>query len=287
MRPFVIRRQSLTSVWNTMHRLVFLISALSLAASILTADELSKARLEREGAIAYNKGSEAFSAGRFAESISFLLAADSLIGESKQVDRTKLRFTIGLAYLKSEQPAEALEFFEWVAEQDSTYPYIHLQLATSAKKAGNNDKALEYYQASLAGAPDSQKPAILVHIANLLEKRKQWNKALNAYSRAIVLNSLPEYHFRRGLLYNRLAEPLDHAGDENLDFEEAINSGVLTEEALIKAIDLRQKALADFRLAAKQSELAEVAAEMIERTEILIKNNRTVISEIHYLRQNK
>ena len=270
-----------------MHRLVFLISALSLAASILTADELSKARLEREGAIAYNKGSEAFSAGRFAESISFLLAADSLIGESKQVDRTKLRFTIGLAYLKSEQPAEALEFFEWVAEQDSTYPYIHLQLATSAKKAGNNDKALEYYQASLAGAPDSQKPAILVHIANLLEKRKQWNKALNAYSRAIVLNSLPEYHFRRGLLYNRLAEPLDHAGDENLDFEEAINSGVLTEEALIKAIDLRQKALADFRLAAKQSELAEVAAEMIERTEILIKNNRTVISEIHYLRQNK
>ena len=270
-----------------MHRLVYLVSALSLTASILTADELSKARLEREGAIAFNKGSEAFSAGRFAESIPFLLAADSLIGESERVDRLKLRFTLGLAYLKSEQPAEALEFFEWGAEQDSAYPYIHLQLATSARKSGNNARALEYYRASLAGALDSQKPVILVHIASLLEKRKELNKALKAYSQAIVLNSLPEYHYRRGLLYNRLAEPLDHAGDENFEFEEAINSGVLTEEALLKAIDLRQNALADFRLAAKQSELAEVAAKMIERTEILIKNNRTVISEIHYLRQNK
>ena len=270
-----------------MRRLIYLLSILSLVGSILPADELLKARLEREGVIAYKQGSQAFSAGKFAESLPFLLASDSLIGKSERVDRQDLRYTIGLAYLKSGRPAQALKFFELVAEQDSSYPYIHIQLAASEKGAGKFNSALQHYRHGLAVAPDSQKPVILAHIADLLEKRKDLKGALKAYDQAIALDSSAEYHYRRGLLYNRLSEPLDHAEDQDLDFEEAINSGLLTEQALLEAIRLRQKALADFRLAAKQGSTAEEAARLIEHTEILIKNDQTVISEIHYLRNNK
>jgi len=270
-----------------MHWLLYLTASLCLAVSTLSADEVAKAKLEREGAIAYNKGSEAYSAGRFAESIPFLLAADSLIGAGGRVDRLKLRFTIGLAYLKSDRPEQAFEFFQWVAGRDSSYPYIHLQLAASARRMGDNTKALQYYRAGLPGAPDSQKPVILAHIANLLEKRKDLKGALKAYEQAIALADLPEYHYRSGILYNRLAELLDHAEDDQLDFEEAIKSGRLTEQALAEANQLHQKALAEFHLAAEDSALAEPAALMIERTEVLIKNNQTIISEIHYLRNNE
>ncbi|MBN2290758.1 MAG: hypothetical protein JXQ83_15595 [Candidatus Glassbacteria bacterium] len=270
-----------------MVRMLYQIPVLILTFSLLAAGQPPKAETERRGAIAYNQGSEAFSAGDYTRSIPLLLAADSLIGESEQVDRLKLRFTIGLAYLKSSQPSRALEFFEWVAGQDSSYPYIHLQLAAGARQAGQPAKALEHYRAGLAGAPEAQKPVILAHIADLLEKRRDLQGALKAYDQAILLNQAAEYHFRRGLLYNRLADPLDHAEDETYDFEEAVTSGLLTEEILLKATGLREKALADFRRAAEDGKLAERAARMVERTEILIRNNQTVISEIHYLRENK
>jgi tetratricopeptide (TPR) repeat protein len=270
-----------------MYRLLYLFTVLFLTASMLSADEREKAKIEREGAIAFNQGSQAYSAGKYAESIPFLLTADSLIGESAKVDRLKLRFTTGLAYLKNKQPENAIELFQWVAGQDSSYPFIQLQLADAYRKTGNSGKALLHYRAGLDNTPDSQKHVILLHIATLLEKRKDWNGAVKAYSQALALDPLPDYNFRRGLLYNRLAEPIDRAGDDDYDFEEAVTSGRLTEEALLKAIGLREKALADFRLASKSTDLVDAAARMIERTEIMIKNDQTVIAEIHYIRNNE
>ena len=271
-----------------MYRMLYLlVSVLFLTASVVAAQEAEKVNLEREGAIAFNEGSQAYSAGKYAESIPLLLTADSLIGDSPKVDRLKLRFTIGLAYLKNEQPKEAIEFFQWVAGQDSSYPFIQLQLGEAYRKSGNSSEALLHYRTGLDQTPDSQKPVVLAHIAALLEKRKDWNGALNAYNQAIALDPLPGYHIRRGLLYNRLAAPIDHAEDNDYDFEEAVTSGRLTEEELLKAIGLREKALADFRLAAEDKGLADAAARLIERTDIMIKNDQTVIAEIHYIRNNE
>ena len=271
-----------------MLRLLYLTTALSLAFGSLAAQQPQKNNFEREGAIAYNKGSEYYSAGNFAESIPYLLAADSLIGDSLESDRRlKLRFTIGRAYLKSDRPEKALEYFEWVAGRDSSHPYIYLQLATTARKAGKPAEAMKYYKSALPRAVDSQKPAILIHIAALLEKRKNWKGALATYNQAVALDPQAEYYYRRGIVFNRLAAPLDHADDEGFDFEEAVNSGELTEKALLRANQLREKALADFRLAAQSAELVEEAARMIERTEVMINNNQMVISEIHYLRKNE
>ncbi|MEA2064608.1 MAG: hypothetical protein U9P14_12970 [Gemmatimonadota bacterium] len=238
----------------------------------------------------YNQGRSAFLDGRYPESLPLLLHADSLIGIKGQIDRLALRFTIGRAYLKSAQPEKALGFFQCVAGQDSSYPYLTLQLATCAEQLGKTALALRHYRAALAGEKNlgAQRPLILVRVAKLLEQKNDLGPALEAYNEAIELASQPEDYYRRGVLLSRMAGPLDFADDQSLDLELSIRSGRLNEKNLLQANELRQRALDDFRQAAKAgSSLAEPSARMIERCEIIIRNNRATISEIHYQRNNK
>lgn len=270
-----------------MKKAIFSLAVLFSAALTLEAQLQVQTESEREGAKAYNSGVEAFSAGKYDQSLPFFLLADSLLVRSKLIDRTKLRYTIGVAYLKSKKPGPALKMFEFVISADSTYPNVYLLSAQCAREDGELNKAEIYYCQALIRAENDQKPVILNHIGELLLKRGDLKGALKTYDEAIALSPIARYFLLRGQIYSRMADPLDHANNENFDFEKAINEGKITQEQMEKAIELREKALADFKDAAEDDSLAAQAQELIERTEIIIENNHMVISEIQYLKESE
>jgi tetratricopeptide (TPR) repeat protein len=271
-----------------MRTLVILLSAVLLCSnSALPQKLIPKNENERRGAESYNKAVEAFSAGDFAASIPLFLAADSLIGEKSMLDRNKLRFALGAAYLKTGKPAQALEWFVRVASSDSTYPYVHLQAAESSRLAGNTDQALKFYQKAAAQAPDREKIPMLKRIGEIQEKKGQIQAAIVTLTRALGIAQGGSLFLQRGQLYDRLAQAIDHAQDENFDIEGTIKRGEITVEKMERAIDLREQALADYRSAAADASLATTADRFIERSEIILQNNRVVISEINYQKSNE
>jgi len=266
-------------------RMVVLTILLSVV-STLTAQQQPKTEQEREGAKIYNQAVEKFSAGEYAASIPLFLTADSLIGATLLVDRLQLRYALGVAHLKTSEPDRALEYFEWVAAQDSTYPYIYLQAAESAQSAKQPAKALKYYRKALESAQDAEKPVILSNIGELLFRRGDLDGALKNCNQAIALSPAPGYYLLRGRIYDKLAGRIDHADESTFDFEEAIRNHSLTEEQMLEAVDLRQKALDDYRLASRDEKLAQTAKMHTERSNAILENNRAIISEIRYQREN-
>ncbi len=263
------------------------IAVLFCSSSALSQKLIPKSESERRGAESYNKAVEAFSAGDFSASIPFFLAADSLIGDRSVLDRNKLRFALGAAYLKTGKPSQALEWFIRVASSDSTYPYVQLQAAESARLAGQTDQALKFYQKAAAQAPDKEKIPMLKRTGEMQEKKGQLQAAVETLTRALEITRNGALFLQRGQLYDRLAQAVDHAQDENYDVEGAIKRGVMTVESMERAIELREKALSDYRSAAADASLAATANRFIERSEIILQNNRVVISEINYQKSNE
>lgn len=271
-----------------MRTLVILISAVLICSSSALPQKLiPKNENERRGAESYNKAIEAFSAGDYPASIQFFLVADSLIGGTNLLDRNKLRFALGSAYLKTGKAAQALEWFSRVASADSTYPYVQLQAAESARLAGNADQALKFYLKAAAQAPDKEKTPMLKRIGEVQAKKGQIQAAVETLSRALGIAQDGALFLQRGQLYDRLAQAIDHAQDENYDVEGAIKRGEITVENMERAIELREKALADYRSAAGETSLAATANRFIERSEIILQNDRVVISEINYQKSNE
>ncbi len=263
--------------------LVALISFLPLSAQ---QKKVAQSEQEKLGARQFNQAIEAYGAGDFEKCIPLFTAADSLIGESGLIDRVKLRFALGNSYMKTGKSAQALEFFQWVAAQDSAYPFIHLQLAESARAADQRSAAVAYYQRALNDAKPADQATILGRIGELELKAGRLKSALKALNRAIKITPASSYYLMRGRVYDRLAQTVDHAQDEKYDYEAAISGKDITEEQLEQASELRRKALEDYRSAARDAKLAPSCESLIERSQIILENNAQVISEIHFQREN-
>lgn len=269
-----------------MRRLVLVILLLGFTSTLIAQKRVAETEVEKEGATNFNEAIKAYSAGDYAKSIPLFLATDSLIGETDLVDRVKLRFALGMAYLKIDQPQAALELFEWVAGQDSLYPYVYLQAAECALLLKQTDKSLKYYAKTLETANDSEKAIILGKIVKIEMGRGRLQTALKSLNQAISLARRSSYYLLRGQIVDRLAQRLDNAEEDNFNYEEAIRDGRITEEKMLEATELRESALANYEIAAEDEKLAEACRKLIERSKIIIENNRQVISEIIYLREN-
>jgi tetratricopeptide (TPR) repeat protein len=264
-----------------MRKAAVILTALLISVSSAPAQKITpKTESERLGAESYNKAVKAFSAGEFAASIPWFLAADSLIGEKGIIPRSKLRFALATAYLSNRQPAQALEWYSKVAAEDPSYPEVQYQTAESARLAGQADQALKYYGLALPQAEETQKLLILQRTGELLEKKNDLKGALDAYNKALAIRSEPKYRLLRGQIYDRLAQTVDHAQDENFDVDAAVKNGALTESKMQQALELREKALADYQAAAADPALSANAGRLIERSEAILKNDRLVLGEI-------
>ncbi|MEA1997082.1 MAG: hypothetical protein U9N45_05560, partial [Gemmatimonadota bacterium] len=255
-------------------------------AANLMGQEKTLTKSEREGAKIFNQASEAFAAGEYEKAIPHFLSADSLIGESGLVDRLKLRYALGVSCLKTGRPDKALLFFEWVAIEDTSYPYIHFQAAESAFLSGKKTLALTFYRKALPSAKKAERPVILYKIGRLLFERGHFKGALESCNQAIALSRAANFYLFRGKIFDRLAQRIDHAETEDFNFEQAIRDGTLTEEKILEAVELRRKALADYEAAAQDKKLSNTAKKLIERSAVILENNQQIISEIHYLREN-
>ncbi len=271
---------------SLMAALGLLFAALLAAAPPLSAQRQARTPTERQGAESYNQAAKAFGSGNYQASIPLFLAADSLIGTTGLVDRTKLRYALGVAYQKTNQPARALAQFEWVAGQRPDYPLIQFQAAESAREAKQRAKALQYYRQALPTVSGEQQALLHSRIGELQSELGQLEQALASYDRAIAITPAAGYRLLRGRLYDRQAERLDHAQDENYDFEGAIRSGELTEEAINRAGELRRKALEDYQAAAAGPQYAAAAGKLLERSRAILDNNRSVMAEIRYYKEN-
>ncbi len=248
--------------------------------------KVAQSEQEKLGARQFNTAIEAYGAGNYEQCIPLFIAADSLLGESGLIERTKLRFALGTALLKTGKPARALEYFQSVAEADSAYPFIHLQLAESARAAGKRSAAVGFYRRALKNAKPAAQATILGRIGELELKAGRVRSALKALNQAIAITPASGYYLMRGQLYDRLAQRIDHAQDEKYDYESAIRDGKITEEQLEQGSKLRRLALEDYRSAARDKKLASACAALIERSEIILENNAQVISEIRFQREN-
>ncbi|MBW7998296.1 MAG: tetratricopeptide repeat protein [Candidatus Glassbacteria bacterium] len=262
--------------------LLAVITALPLTAQ----QRAAETEQEKLGARQFNQAIAAYSAGNYEESIPLFIAADTLIGETDLVDWTKLRFALGTAFLETGKPNLALGYFQWVAERDSSYPFIYLQIAESARTGGKRTEALDYYRKALSRARPADQAMILGRIGELELAAGRLQAALGALNRAIKLTPAVGYFLMRGQLYDRLAQRVDHAQDEEFDYERAIRRKELTEEQMEQATELRRKALEDYRSAERDAKLADTCANLIARSEVILENNAQVISEIKFQREN-
>ncbi|MCE5272872.1 tetratricopeptide repeat protein [bacterium] len=266
---------------------LLLAAVLFLSGNAFSQRFIPKSDGERRGAESYNQAKVAYDAGDYAASIPLFLAADSLIGNRAGLDWNKVRFALGDAYLKVKKPALALEWFSRVAAVDSMYPLAQLQAAESARQAGRPDEALKFYRKALNQAPPQQKAPLLGRIAELQVQKGQLQAAIETFTKALALVQSGTLYLQRGQLYDRLAQAIDHAQDEKYDFEAAVKSGELTEEKIQKAIELREKALADYRAAETEDAQAATAGKFVERSEIILQNDHVLISEMHYQQENE
>lgn len=262
------------------------LSILLFTAVALEAQAVAKTEHEKLGAEKFNQAIELYSAGQYEESLPLLRAADSLIGDTELVDRVKLRFALGRACQETGKPEAALSYFEWVAGRDSTYPLIFYQAAESAIAAGKLPRALELYRRSLKSVDDNRQALILGKMARIELDRGRLNEALELVNYAINLVPQGAFFIMRGQIYDRRAQALDHAQDQEFDYEAAIRNSSLTQAEMEQAIELRQQALEDYQRAAEDSSHAAIARRLIERSEVIIENNRHVISEIEYIHAN-
>ena len=269
-----------------MTRLILVFLLLGFASLSVAQKRVAETETEKEGAKNYNQAIEAYSTGDYAKCIPLFSVADSLIGETGLVDRIKLRFALGMAYIKTDQPAAALEQFEWVAGKDSTYPYVFYQAAESARLLKQPDKSVKYYGRSLETANDQNKAIILGKMARIEMGQGRLKPALTQINQAISLSGVSSYYLLRGQIVDRIAQLLDRAENDSFNYEEAIRNSRITEEKMLEATELRESALADYEIAAEDEKLAATCQKLIERNKIIIENNRQVISEIIYLREN-
>jgi len=271
---------------QNMFRTLVYLSLLCLAGSASGQNPGVRSEREKLGAEHFNQAIVAFRAGDYQKSVPLFLSADTLIGDSKLVDRVKLRFALGTAFLETGHAEAAYGYFQWVAIQDSTYPYLQLQMAESARKAGQRDEALKFYHKALLQAKPSEQAAIQARIGELELAAGRLDQALEILDQAISLSPASDYHLLRGQIYDKLAQRIDHAEDESFDYDDAIRKGELTEEVMRGATDLREKALADYEAAARDTKLSAAAGKLVERSNVILENNRQVISEIRYQREN-
>jgi len=269
-----------------MRRLALIFLLLGFTSFSVAQKRVAETEVEKEGAKNYNEATEAYAAGDYSRCIPLFSAADSLIGETGLIDRVKLRFALGMAYIKTNQPAAALEQFEWVAGKDSTYPYVFYQAAESAKLLKETDKSLKYYAKALETADDNEKAIILGKMARMEMDRGRLEPGLKHANQAISLSGASIYYLIRGQIVDRMAQRIDRAEDNNFNYEEAIRDGRITEEKMLEATELRESAMADYEIAAEDPKLAASCQKLIKRNEVIIENNRQVISEIIYLREN-
>ena len=108
--------------------------------------------------------------------------------------------------------------------------FIHFQLASIQEKVNNISGALSLYEHTLAiatshrPANDSVFPIILMRIANLLHKQKQFDAAIEKFQETLRLElqaSDPNYR-RRSKLYNDIGTVLAEQGryNESLEYQE-------------------------------------------------------------------
>ena len=269
-----------------MYRAVLFLLMTALAASAFGQGKALSSEREKIGAENFNQAIAAFSAGDYQKCISLFLAADTLIGDSKLVDRVKLRFALGISFLETSHAEAAYGYFQWVEMQDSAYPYLQLQLAESARLAGQPEAALHYYDKALQQAKPTEQGAILARIGELEMAAGRLPLALENLDKAISLSPTAGFFYLRGQVYDKLAQRLDRAEDESVDYEAAIKKGEFTEEVMRQATELREKALADYQAAVRDPKLTTACNKLIERSQVILENNRQVISEIRYQREN-
>ena len=263
-----------------------IVLAVVLACPLAAQKKVAETEQEKLGAGHFNEAIAAYSAGDYEKCIPLFVSADSLIGETELVDRSKLRFALGTAYLESGKAADALKCFKLVAEQDPGYEGIQLQMAEAARKAGKRSEALGFYRAALESATPAGQPVILGRIGELELDSGRYQTALEALNGAIEVKPATTYYLLRGQVYDKLAQKLDHAEDDKFDFEKAIRRKEITEEQITQANELRNKALEDYRNAARDESLAAACARFIERSEVILENNNQVISEIRFQADN-
>lgn len=263
-----------------------LVSLLIGLATVLNAQKQATTEIEKLGADKFNEAIKAYAANDYAKSILLFTVADSLIGSTELVDRVKLRFALGTCYLETGQPGKALEYFEWVAGRDSTYPYVYFQAGESALKEGQSGKALQYFRKALPAAGQDQRPIILGRVGELELKAGRAQAALKALDEGIFISKAANLYLLRGQALDALAQPIDKAEDNNFSYEKAIQDGKITEELMNEAIKLRERALDDYEAAAENPKLAAACDKLIKRSNIILENNRKVVSEIRYQREN-
>ena len=242
------------------------------------------AALERRGKIAFNEGSRAFKEGHYQIAADSLIVADSLIGSSGLVNRELLRITIGEAFDKAGESQKALEYYQEVKSSNPAYPYIDIRLARVQTSAGKLASAIESYSEAFKSAEESDRPAILNNIIGLYRKLGNTDSAIKVLGRAISISSDPSFLIQRGTLISRKASEIDHADNDEFDFEAAVRNKTVEPDELKKALELRIKASEDFSNAADKG--SQNAKELLKREQLLIKNTETLISEIHFLEEN-
>jgi tetratricopeptide (TPR) repeat protein len=154
-----------------------------------------------------------------------------------------IRYSLGNAYLVTNQPAEAFKAYQRAAELDRTLALAYKGMGDALNKQGRSKEALSYYEKARSLGQSSTSTAF--NSVNVLLKRKRWAEALKELTEISKTEQTADTYINIGDCYNGLKQPISAA------------------QAYHKAMDIDPKsALAAYRYGSTMFEVREYASAM-------------------------
>jgi len=154
-----------------------------------------------------------------------------------------------LSQLKANDSRGAIETFSRLVEMDPAYPNAYFYMGATAYKDKDYANALKYFYEAVKYVPDNTKSSIYKNIGQIHQKRNEYQRAADAFTKAIpgadAANKTLLY-FLRGLSYHDWGNQLDYAANENVEMDELIEAGKMTKTRAEQALELYSKAESDF-----------------------------------------
>ncbi len=171
-----------------------------------------KSELIKCGRQAFNAGSGAYGAKEYQKSSDFFMMSFDILKNNADFIDTNSIFNAALTSELAGNDDRALELYNASLEYHNSKEKIYVAIAGIYKKQENNEKLLETYNEALAAVPGSQ--AILVELINFYISNDMQEKALGNLTLAI--ENEPEnasFYFARGTLHDKSGNIEDAVAD--------------------------------------------------------------------------
>jgi len=158
---------------------------------------------------------------------------------------------LALSQMKAQKNDEAMVTLSKLGEMNPEDQYAYYYIGKINYDSKQWTKAIDFYSKALPLVPDNMKAGIYQRIGRTYDKElRNYPKAIETYNKLIPLlpaKNKNTYIFLRGIARYSMANQLDYGEQQNVDMNQLIMDGKMTNARADRALGIYDKAEADFQ----------------------------------------